>query len=437
EHAAVAEVHAVVDAFHRAAAQADEEGYFALLAPAAVFLGTDAGERWPKEEFRAFAHPHFAAGRGWTFTPQKRQVTIAGDGQTAWFDESLASASYGECRGTGVLQRLEGVWKIEQYNLTIPIPNDLAKEFVARIREAQTPPEASPGEASPESYLGQAPPGHTAERFAPGVVSTEAIEFAPAFAPDATELYFTRFDASFRGILMVMKREGDGWTAPQPAPFSGRYADGSSSFSPDGKRLFFQSKRPAAGTDEPREHFALWVVERTEAGWSEPRDLVLPVESLAGEWNPSVTADGTVYFNATYSEETGGEGIFLSRLENGRYTMPERVGDSVTAAGTVEVEPCIAPDESFLIFYSAGRADNLSPQGNSGDLYIRFRNSDGTWTPARNLGERVNSTAEENWPRLSPDGGYLFFSSNRASENGFPDIYWINAQIIEELRAVD
>lgn len=144
EHAAVAEIHAVVDAFHRAAAQADEEGYFALLAPNAVFLGTDASERWPKEEFREFAHPHFAAGRGWTFTPQQRQVTIAGDGQTAWFDESLVSASYGECRGTGVLQRLEGVWKIEQYNLTIPIPNDLAKEFVARIREAQAPPSPSP-----------------------------------------------------------------------------------------------------------------------------------------------------------------------------------------------------------------------------------------------------------------------------------------------------
>lgn len=144
EDAAVTEVHAVVDAFHRAAAQADEEGYFALLAPDAVFLGTDASERWPKEEFRAFAHPHFAAGRGWTFTPEKRQVTIARDGQTAWFDESLASASYGECRGTGVLQRLEGQWKIEQYNLTIPIPNDLAKDFVARIREAKATPSPAP-----------------------------------------------------------------------------------------------------------------------------------------------------------------------------------------------------------------------------------------------------------------------------------------------------
>ncbi|HKO55735.1 MAG TPA: nuclear transport factor 2 family protein [Thermoanaerobaculia bacterium] len=130
-----AAVNRAVDDWHRAAAQADESRYFALMTPDAVFLGTDATERWDVAAFRAFAHPYFAKGTAWTFTPKSRHVMLDPDGDTAWFDESLDSASYGECRGTGVVRRMGGEWKIAHYNLTIPIPNALAKEFVARIRE--------------------------------------------------------------------------------------------------------------------------------------------------------------------------------------------------------------------------------------------------------------------------------------------------------------
>jgi ketosteroid isomerase-like protein len=133
-------VGAVLDAFHDAAARADETAYFDLLAPNAVFLGTDASERWDKAAFRAFAHPYFSQGKGWTFRPRDRHLEGSRAGGLMWFDEKLASASYGECRGSGVVERQgDGRWKITQYNLTIPIPNDLAKEFVARIRAAGAP----------------------------------------------------------------------------------------------------------------------------------------------------------------------------------------------------------------------------------------------------------------------------------------------------------
>ncbi|HKV08183.1 MAG TPA: nuclear transport factor 2 family protein, partial [Thermoanaerobaculia bacterium] len=85
------------------------------------------------------AHPYFAKGKAWTFKPRDRHVDFSRDGQVAWFDELLDSATYGECRGTGVLEKGEGGWKITQYHLTIPMPNDLAKDFVARIREAKKP----------------------------------------------------------------------------------------------------------------------------------------------------------------------------------------------------------------------------------------------------------------------------------------------------------
>ena len=127
-------VETVLDAFHDAAARADEAAYFGLLADGAVFLGTDARERWTKEAFLAFARPHFAAGRGWRFVPRDRHVALSADGRVAWFDELLDSESYGECRGTGVLERTGDRWRIQQYHLTIPVPNELAREVVARIR---------------------------------------------------------------------------------------------------------------------------------------------------------------------------------------------------------------------------------------------------------------------------------------------------------------
>lgn len=129
------EVGSVLDAFHEAASRADGEAYFASFAPDAVFIGTDAAERWSVAEFRAFAEPYFSKGKGWTYLPRDRHVAVGARGETAWFDEMLDNASYGVCRGTGVLVRTDGSWKIAQYHLTIPIPNEISKQVVAMIRE--------------------------------------------------------------------------------------------------------------------------------------------------------------------------------------------------------------------------------------------------------------------------------------------------------------
>ena len=138
DHSVIEAVEAVLDDFHQAASAADEERYFGHLAPDGVFLGTDASERWPKAAFREFVHPYFSRGQGWTYEPVERHVTLSADGSVAWFDEHLENSSYGTCRGTGSLQLHDGAWKIEQYNLTIPVPNELSKDLVARIRELES-----------------------------------------------------------------------------------------------------------------------------------------------------------------------------------------------------------------------------------------------------------------------------------------------------------
>ncbi|MCC7441799.1 MAG: nuclear transport factor 2 family protein [Bdellovibrionales bacterium] len=129
------EIEATLDQFHQAASKADGAAYFGLFSPEGVFIGTDATERWTVEEFKKYAMPHFSKGKGWTYVPKNRHVDLVPGGEVAWFDEILESKSYGTCRGSGVLRRIEGRWKISQYHLTIPVPNALADTLVQLIRK--------------------------------------------------------------------------------------------------------------------------------------------------------------------------------------------------------------------------------------------------------------------------------------------------------------
>jgi hypothetical protein len=132
----------VLDALHEAAAKAQEERYFSLFAPDAVFLGTDPKERWTLEEFRAFAHPYFKRGKAWTYEPvqDERHIAIEGAGRdVAWFDEKLYNEKLGFCRGSGALVKIDGAWKIRQYNLTMLIPNAIAEDVAKQAREGGEP----------------------------------------------------------------------------------------------------------------------------------------------------------------------------------------------------------------------------------------------------------------------------------------------------------
>lgn len=126
---------ALLDRFHDAATKADEDRYFACFEPDGLFLGTDAGERWTLDAFKAFAMPYFQSESAWIYTPVGRTINVSDDGAYAWFDEQLDSASYGRCRGAGVLHRNGDQWRIAQYHLSIPVPNDIAPEVVKLIRD--------------------------------------------------------------------------------------------------------------------------------------------------------------------------------------------------------------------------------------------------------------------------------------------------------------
>lgn len=125
---------AVLDDLHLQASKADGDAYFALFSEGAVFIGTDVSERWPIDVFQKYALERFATGVGWTYSVTERHIDLAKGGDVAWFDEVLWNENYGTTRGTGVLVREGCGWKIAQYHLTIPIPNDLAAEMAGKIK---------------------------------------------------------------------------------------------------------------------------------------------------------------------------------------------------------------------------------------------------------------------------------------------------------------
>lgn len=162
-------INRTLDTLHQAASKADGEAYFACFDETAIFMGTDAEERWTLAQFKQYASERFATGKGWTYTPTYRSVYIRPDRTVAWFDELLDNEKYGTCRGSGVMINNGAAWLIVQYNLSVPIPNDLLPKVAemihaseeaaaAKAMDAVRAEEAKKGATMPAPASGSAPP---------------------------------------------------------------------------------------------------------------------------------------------------------------------------------------------------------------------------------------------------------------------------------------
>ena len=258
--------------------------------------------------------------------------------------------------------------------------------------------------ASPPSWAGPAP-GAPAVRFSPDVVSRESA-FASAFTADGRTVFFTASDSARRRVEVMMSRYVNGrWTVPEPAPFARGYKGMDPALSPDGNSVYFtwSAPRPRMAADSAVD-YDTWVAERSGDGWSAARHIGEAPNSPVGDFYPTVTRDGTLYFDSRRSIPGYPEGrrIFRARRVNGVFQTAEPLPAVINETGASN--PYIDPDERYIIFGSGrpGGAGSL-------DLYISYRTGDG-WSTPQDLGPRVNSTAVEFCPMVSPDGRWLYFS---------------------------
>lgn len=254
--------------------------------------------------------------------------------------------------------------------------------------------------------------------FAPGTISGPAHDSAPAFTPDGVTVYFTRSNAA-QSTIYVSHKQGERWSEPEVASFSGEWNDMEPAFAPDGSWLVFVSNRPAKAGGTPIEATYnggtqkggnLWRVERKGNGWGEPMRLPDAVNPNPSTFAPSVAADGSLWF-MTPDAASGKFRLYRSQYRDGRYQAAKALPFSDGSA--TDVDPAVAPDESFVVFGS-GRRPKVGI-----DLFIAFRDGDG-WREPVWLGDRVNSSGSDAEPRLGPDHATLYFSSERVVPVTFP-----------------
>lgn len=231
-----------------------------------------------------------------------------------------------------------------------------------------------------------------------------------AISPDYDEIFFT-LDApknAFRTILTSKKVNGT-WSEFTIASFSGKYHDIEPAFSPDGKQLFFASKRPIGNETTPKKDYDIWFLTKEDGIWTNPTRLPETINTAKNEYYPSIANNGTVYFTAERADAKGKEDIYKSEFTNGSYQTPVSLGAGVNTK-TYEYNAYVSPDESFIVFGSYGRKGSLG----RGDLYISFREN-GVWKDAVHLGKLINSNQIDYCPFVSFDKKYFFFTSEKST----------------------
>ncbi len=261
------------------------------------------------------------------------------------------------------------------------------------------------------AYFGQEPPGLTPEVFADSLISLSGRRDTKiVFSPNGQECFIgTVLNSTF--TFLYTKQSNGHWSDPVQADFLGTSDKREPCISPDGQKLFFI-----------RNAHIYMSVKDNDQQWSTPAKLSSPVNSIAQEWHPTVTSDGTLYFGSTRSDPMC---IYRSRLEDGQYKTVEKL-DSTINSQYGAWDPFVAPNEAYLIFTSS------QPDGyGRADQYISYRNEDSTWTNPKNLGSAINTTAIEYGSYVSYDDKYYFFSRPAGwGPNIEADIYWVDSRAI-------
>ena len=267
-----------------------------------------------------------------------------------------------------------------------------------------------------------------------------------AFSPTQDEVYFTIQNTNEEvSAIAFSKKVNQKWTEPKLINFSGKHRDIEPFLSSDGLKLYFSSNRPMHDSITASKDYDIWFVERNnlKSEWSAPKNLGAPVNTINNEFYPSLTKNGNIYYTSDGSKSLGKDDIFFSKWENNKYSEPTTLGQNINSAG-FEFNAFVSPDEKFLIFTGYNRPEGLG----SGDLYISFKDKNGEWEKAKNMGANVNSSLMDYCPFYDTKTETLYFTSKRNStsnlgfksiedlekeinkyENGFSRIYKYNLKL--------
>ncbi len=273
-------------------------------------------------------------------------------------------------------------------------------------------------------YLGQTPPGLQPEVFAPSLISLpDEQELNAVFSPNGRIFMFSRtIDGVYK--MFYSYRRGDGtWQEPRmaaPSKTFPSHRDVDMAFSPDGSWVYFISDRPLPGYS--LERYNLWRSQVTRFGLTDPEPLGPHLNGPDHELYPMLVADGSLYFTSTREDSLGGQDSYRAQWRDGEFEAPINLGARINSEFH-EGDIYVSPDETYLIHVAVDRPDSLG----GADLYVSFRQSDGSWGPSTHMGDTINSADIDYCPMVTPDGRYFFFTRGN-------DLMWVDADIIDQFR---
>lgn len=263
-----------------------------------------------------------------------------------------------------------------------------------------------------DRYFGEKPPGLIPKPFNPQIVSPDGWFEGGTFSPDMKKFYFTRKNGSYKKrTFFVIRYDNNRWDKASETDIKWPQ------FSADGNKIYYSKTYR----------------ERTDTGWLEPKSQDKFLKDMAH--GMSISSKETFYFAVYKKEDRGINGsIYSSCFIVDKNENPVRLGSEINT-GKYIAHPYIAPDESYLI-WDVVRDDGFG----QADIYISFKKKDGSWLPATNMGDKINTAEQESGASVTPDGKFLFFSRTKEIKRDDGSIYevvkpyWVDAQVIENLR---
>ncbi len=276
---------------------------------------------------------------------------------------------------------------------------------------------------------GQEKPKTSKVLFEPGNISTKYVEYGATFTRDGSEMYFARSTQQWgkgdmKSTIYHAFFDGEKWSTPKIATFSGTYDDSDPHITPDNKTIYFISKRPSAAHTISSD---IWKVKRKSGGgWAEPERMPNPINSEKSEYSPCTDLEGNLYFA---SDRLGGYGqgdLYMAPNKEERLKIPINMGDILNSE-TGEWNLGVSANGNTLLFEASQRKQNVSGYG---DLYISFKRND-SWTIPQNIVE-LNTSGSDLCPFLTQHTEQLYFTSSDSLKSGDTNIYRVGFDAIRK-----